>query len=242
MKIPLQPCFILHQRNYRETSLILEVFSRQSGRVSLVARGANRRNSKNRPLMQLNQKLQLAWSIRGEMGTLTSIEAVDANYGLTGTRLFAAFYVNELLMRLLHKHEPHTELFDAYEVTLKKFRTGIMEDIVLRLFEKQLLESLGYGLVLDHDVTTGEPIKADQDYYYQVDYGPAVTPAAGRECIKISGATLLALGQNTIADQPHLHEAKLLNRRILKTYLGERPLESRRLFSAYIKNQSGVPG
>ena len=188
--------------------------------------------------MQLNQKLYVAWTMRGEMGTLTSLEAAENSYNLDGGRLIAAFYLNELLMRLVHKHVPHPELFDTYEKSLKQLGQGANAETVLRMFEKQLLESLGYGLILDHDVRSGKQIVADQVYHYHLDYGPTLSPDPERENIKISGATLQALEQNTLHDQMHLQEAKLLTRWILKSYLGERPLASRNLFNAYIKNQS----
>jgi len=238
VKVPTQSCFILHQRHYRETSLILEVFSRQNGRLALVARGAKRSTNKTRALMQLNQKLYIAWTIRGEMGTLTSLEAAENNYNLDGDRLIAAFYLNELLMRLLHKHVPHPELFDTYEKSLKQLGEGANAEAVLRLFEKQLLESLGYGLILDHDVISGKPLIAGQGYHYHLDYGPTQSPLPERQFITVSGATLLALAQNTLYEQTHLQEAKLLTRWILKSYLGERPLASRDLFNAYLKNKS----
>lgn len=239
MKIALHPCFILHQRHYRETSLILEVFSRDNGKLSLVARGAKKRNASTRPLMQINQKLNIAWTIRGEMGTLTAIEAAGTNYNLSGGRLIASFYMNELLTRLLHKYEPHPELFDAYENTLTLLQQPLNEETILRVFEIQLLQSLGYGLVLDHDVNTGMPIAQNQFYYYQIDFGPTASSPRDRESVKISGETLLALAQKTIQEPLQLQEAKQLTRRILKNHLGAKPLASRKLFNAYLKNQSG---
>ena len=239
MKVSLRPCYILHQRHYRETSLILEVFSRDNGKLSLVARGAKKRNASTRPLMQINQKLNIAWTIHGDMGTLTAIEAAGINYNLGGSRLIAAFYMNELLMRVLHKHEPHTELFDTYEATLNRLQQPFNEDAILRVFEIQLLESLGYGLVLDHDVVTGKPIEQDEYYYYQVEFGPSVMLPQDREYIKISGATLAALANSSFHEQHQLQEAKQLTRRILQIYLGPKPLASRELFSAYLKYQVG---
>jgi len=172
MKVSLNPCYILHQRPYRETSLILDVFSHDYGKLSLVARGARKGRNSQRPIMQPNQKLNIAWVIRGDMGTLTSIEAVGKNYNLAGRELLAAFYVNELLIRLLHKHEPYPELYGAYETALQHLGGCKNEQVVLRVFEKRLLETLGYGLVLDHDVISGKAIEAGAVYYYHADSGP----------------------------------------------------------------------
>ncbi|OGT77755.1 MAG: DNA repair protein RecO [Gammaproteobacteria bacterium RIFCSPLOWO2_02_FULL_52_10] len=239
MKIALHPCYILHQRHYRETSLILEVFSRNNGKLTLVARGAKKRNAGTSPLMQINQKLNIAWTIRGEMGTLTAIEAAGTNYNLGGSRLIAAFYMNELLMRLLHKYEPHQELFDTYENALRLLQQSFNEEAILRVFEIELLKSLGYGLVFDHDVISGKPIEQDKLYFYQIDFGPTTTPPQDREYVKLSGKTLIALAQSAIQEPYQLQEAKQLTRRILKNYLGTKPLASRDLFSAYLKNQNG---
>lgn len=185
--------------------------------------------------MQANQKLSLAWIIRGEMGTLTAVEAIGKNYNLVGRELLAAFYINELLMRLLHKHEPCPELFDSYENALMSLSGCNNEQSILRLFEKRLLETLGYGLVLDHDVISGKPIEDDILYYYRPDSGPTATPASEHEHIKISGKTLSALAGESIHEQTALDEAKLLTRHILKEHLGARPLASRELFRAYLK-------
>jgi DNA repair protein RecO (recombination protein O) len=237
MKVGLHPCFILHQRPFRETSMILEVFSREHGKLALVARGVKKRKPNLRSIMQPNQKLNIAWVGRGEMGTLTAVEASDNRYILNGRALIASFYVNELLMRLLHRHEPCPRLFDVYEFTLERLQQQDNEQSVLRNFELRLLESLGYGLLLEHDITTGAAISPDQRYYYQLNRGPTVVPAPDRESITISGGALLALAGNALCEPEHLHEVKLLTRKILKNHLGPKPLASRALFNAYLKNQ-----
>ena len=235
MKVALNPCYILHQRPYRETSLILDVFSRDHGKLSLVARGARKGRHSQRPIMQANQKLNMAWVIRGEMGTLTAIEAVGKNYNLAGRELLAAFYINELLVRLLHKQEPYPELYDAYEIALRHLGGCEDEQVILRIFEKRLLETLGYGLVLDHDVLSGEPIEASTVYYYHADSGPTISIASGHEYVKITGKALTAMANGSIHEQDDLQEAKQLTRYVLKPLLGSRPLASRELFRNYLK-------
>lgn len=238
VKVPLNPCYILHQRPYRETSLILEVFSREHGKLSVVAKGVRKGRNNQRAIMQPTRKVNMAWVSRGEMGTLTAIEPEGPGCELTGPKLIAAFYLNELLMRLLHKYEPCTDLFDAYDRALTQLQRHNDEQVVLRLFEKRLLETLGYGLVLEHDVVTGKVIDKEKLYYYLLESGPTESPYAGREQIKISGKTLRALANDSLRDKQDLDEAKRLIRRILKDYLGPRPLESRELFRAYLKNRS----
>lgn len=237
MKVSLHPCYILHQRPYRETSLILDIFSRDYGKLSLVARGARKGRNNQRSIMQTNQKLNMAWTIRGEMGTLTGIEALGNNYNLANRALLAAFYINELLMRLLHKHEPCPELFDAYETALRTLCECNDEQLILRLFEKRLLETMGYGLVLDHDVVSGKPVEDETIYYYQADSGPTAFPTAKYAHVKISGAALAALADESIHEQKDLQEVKILTRFVLKSHLGSKPLASRELFQAYLKNR-----
>ena len=143
--------------------------------------------------------------------------------------------MNELLIRLLHQHEPHPELFNCYDRTLLSLNEGESLDFKLRIFEKKLLEELGYGLILDHDVETGEHISSTIGYYYQVDYGPTKTQPATGEYIRISGKTLLSLQQELLDNLDSLNEAKHLMRVSLSRHLGNKPLASRELYRAYIK-------
>ncbi len=237
MKVELNPCYILHHRSYRETSLILEVFSREYGRLALVAKGAKRQKNSSRYLLQPNQKLNIAWSIRGDMGTLTAVEREGEATNLIDGWLLAAFYLNELVMRLLHKHESHPELFDAYASAMDKFYSQEAEQSTLRIFEKYLLQSLGYGLVLDHDVVSGKAIDSTEDYYYQIDYGPMLNTPLVSDYVEITGRTLTALKQDKITDLSSLREAKRLMRGTLKKHLGTKPLASRELYKAYMKER-----
>jgi len=238
VRVALHPCYILHQRSYRETSLILDIFSRDYGKLSLVARGAKRKKSADRYLMQPNQRLKLAWSIRGEMGTLTAIEADGLAYNLQDKGLLAAFYLNELTTRLLHAHEAHIELFNAYARALNDLNDRLAEQPILRIFEKQLLQSLGYGLVLTHDVETGLQIESDRDYFYHFGHGPRINSDTGSDYIKIKGSSLIALEQEDLIDPSCLEQIKPLMRHTLSKYLGARPLASRELYQAYLHNKA----
>ncbi len=237
MRTSLTPSFILHQRLYRETSLILEIFSREHGRVSLVAKGVRRNKKRSQALFQSFRFLNISWSGRGEMVTLTEIEANGPGFALKGEAMMAAFYLSELLMRLLHKHESHTELFDAYLMALTRLEHGELEQVALRYFEKHLLESLGYGLILDHEIDTGESIKPEQRYFYSIDRGPCSSQPANVRFVEISGSTLLALDKEDFDELSSLEEARQLMRITLNGYLGEKPLASRELFRAYVRQK-----
>ena len=236
MKTELHSCFILHKRPYRETSLLLDILSSEYGRVSLVARGTRSRASKNQhALYQPFQKLQVSWSGKGEMGTLNKIEFESLLPPLKDSFLLSAFYVNELVMRLLHKNEPHPELYAAYQNAITALAKSENEQPILRKFEKQLLQTLGYGLVLDHDVLSHTPIQADQDYAYQPDSGPFEYPAAGCSFPKISGSTLQAIEQDDYQKRKSLEEAKKLMRVLINTMLDNKPLASRDLYQSWLK-------
>lgn len=230
MRVPLNPCYFLHLRPYRETSLLADVFSRDHGRLTLVARAARRSGKRGTGLYQPMCPLQIAWTQRGEMGTLTSIEAAGPARVPSGRRLIAAFYLNELLVRLLHRHEAHAELFDAYARALAALADDSPEEQTLRVFEKHLLISLGYGLVLDHDVETGAPLEPGAVYRYARDRGPGRgSPQPDRD-IPVSGAALLSLHRESFDDPGHVLECKRLMRALLADQLGDRPLASRALY------------
>ena len=229
MRVELNPCYILHHRNYRETSLLLDLFSRRYGRLSLVAKGARKQKNDKRALMQPGRKINIAWSIRRELGTLTRVEPCHGNNPQGTGGLLTVFYLNELLVRLLHRHEPHPELFDAYAEALDKLADSATEQVTLRLFEKRLLEALGYGLALDTD-TEGNAVRPEQVYNYLPEQGPAPVAEPGAGSLTISGGTLLALAAENLGDETVLSEARLLMRRVLGGLLGDKPLVSRELY------------
>jgi len=236
VKTDLHPCFVLHKRPYRETSLLLDILSREYGRVNLIAKGVKRARNNQALLLQPARKLNLAWSMRSEMGTLTAVENTGDNSRLSGLRLVSCFYLNELLIRMLHKHEPHIELFNRYEASLLQLGSGAPEDQVLRIFEIHLLKSLGYGLVLDHEIESGNQIQMDRLYYYQPDHGPVKDKPENKRNIEVSGKTLQALHNENAWDEDIAREAKLLLKTILATYTGPKPFASRDLYKAYVDN------
>ncbi len=240
MRIQQTPCYILHSRDYRESSLILEIMSRESGRVSLLAKGAKRHKKQQGINFNLYQKYLMSWVSRSELGTLVDIELASLTTVLKPEQMITGFYMNEITLKLLHKHEPHPELFDAYNASIIQLSSNHSEQIILRYFEKKLLQSLGYGLVLDHDVQTGEAIVAAGNYYYQLDCGPSVTTATTGSNIAVSGKTLIELDHETLSDPENITEAKTLLRLILTQHLGDKPLASRLLYQSYLNNKKSV--
>ncbi|MBI3546585.1 MAG: DNA repair protein RecO [Gammaproteobacteria bacterium] len=235
VRIHQQPAFILHHHGYSETSLLLEVLTAQHGRIGLIAKGAKRPNSRVRGILKPFQRLLIGWSGKGELATLTGAEADGAHAALEGSALYCGFYMNEVLLRLLHRHDPHDRLFEVYQAALERLcRNNSLQEAVLRVFEKNLLRELGYALVLDHDIADKKPLEADVVYDYIFERGPLrlANPELHRptEGLRIRGASLLALAQETLEDASALRDAKALMRAALARHLGEKPLHSRKLF------------
>lgn len=231
-RVQLQPAYLLHQRAYRDSSRILDIFSRQFGRVTLVAKGVRRAGSKQRAFLQPFQPLVVSWSLRTEMGTLTGVEPGGMASGLKGDSVLSAFYVNELLLRLLGKHDPHPEIFDDYGRVLGELENcGANAARPLRIFEKRLLEALGYGLVLDAVAETGEALDPEGRYVYMPEQG--LYPATGEgEAGAMPGRSLLSLAAEELDDPISLRDARRLLRTILDLYLGPRPMRTREVLRA----------
>lgn len=230
MRTELHPAFVLHQRPYRETSLIVEILGRDTGRVGVVAKGARRPKSPVRGLLQPFRGLLASWSGRGELAVLTGAEFDGYASPLGGSALFSGLYMNELLMRLMHRHDPYPDLFESYRLALDELRRARPVEPVLRVFEKRLLEAIGYGLVLDREVETGAVIGARDEYCYRADRGPVRALAGDAADIRVHGETLLSLARERLEGTETLEEAKRLMRCVLGEYLGERPLATRALF------------
>lgn len=238
-RVQLQPAFLLHRKPYRDTSLLLEAFTESHGRLGLVARGVrSSRRGGQAALLQPFQPLLLSWSGRGDLHTLTTAEPHQNPFVLIGDSLISGFYLNELLMRLLPRHDPHPILYHSYVQTLLQLSLG-MDDWLLRLFERDLLQELGYGLLLTHEGGSGEMVQADARYCYHSEYGPQRQTGSNEPCLSVHGETLLCLSQGGEADSRTRSEAKRLMRGVLAGYLGNRPLASRELFHQRYGSDSG---
>lgn len=226
MRVSLQPAFVLHTRSFRDTSLLVDLFTVEHGRVSVIAHGARGAKSKLRGLLLPFVPLLVSFSGKTDLMTLGKVETNGLSYNLVGTNLLSGLYINELLVRLLAWHDPHPNIFTAYQNTLKHLQNAKNIQVALRLFEKQLLNKIGYGLALTKDVT-GQAISADNYYCYEYERG--FVKGSKNKSNTFSGKSLLALYNNNLTDPAILNDLKNLMRLIFNHLLADRPIKSREL-------------
>jgi DNA repair protein RecO len=233
MRVHLQSSYVLHSRPYRETSLLVDAFTFDYGQIGLVARGARARRSRLRGLLQPFRPLLLSWSGRGELFTLVGAEANGRAPRLAGATLMSGFYLNELLKRLTARHDPLSALFQVYHKTLLALEIPSEHERALRIFEKCLLEELGYGLLLEREgagvppTEEGNPVEANCEYAYEFERGPVPMAHGRADAVRIRGKSLLSLARHELRDAKSLQDAKRLMRAALARYLGDKPLKSR---------------
>jgi DNA repair protein RecO (recombination protein O) len=254
-RVLLQPAYVLHQRAYRDTSAILEIFTPEQGRVGLVAKGVRGKKPRWPALLQTFQPLLISWIQGGELGLLTGAEAQGTALSISPRFIASGFYLNEMLLRLLQRHDAQLELFGWYDSALRELSmldkgvVGTAEsreevvvnqvqsdlEVTLRRFEMRLLTSLGYGLVLHHEAHSSAPVQTERQYIYHFEQGPVPVEAQDDEPhpesfgIPVSGQTLLALQADDLSAAQTRQEAKRLLRVVLGHYLGSKPLASRQL-------------
>ena len=205
------------------------MFSEQYGRVSLVAKGLNQKRGNKAGLLQLYQPLLLSWFGHGDLFTLTAVEALSARYILQADAALCGLYINELVVRLLGSHVAEPDVFIAYQRALLGLHQQDNTEIILRIFEKNLLGHLGYGLVLESESESGQLIEDQRQYYYQADVG-LIHWQEGIRLPMISGRSLRHLITESDFDQQSLQEIKRVMRTVIYFYLGGKPLQSRQLF------------
>jgi DNA repair protein RecO (recombination protein O) len=231
-RVDAQPAYVLHTYPFRETSLIVELFSRDFGRMALLARGARRPRSAIRGVLMAFQPLEVGWAGKGEVLTLMRAEWQGGLPLLAGEALFCGYYLNELLMHLLPREDPHEKLFARYAdmlETLAARPAGPERESGLRSFEKALLGELGYGLTLDRD-NEGDSIEPGCQYTYRMEQGPVRIEYAGAVAPVVNGKTLLDLAAEDFSEPRSRSEAKLLMRTLLAHYMAGPELETRKIF------------
>ncbi len=227
-RVELEPAFVLHSYPYKETSLIVEAFSRRAGRTALLAKGARRPRSAMRGVLHAFQPLRLTWTGSGELNTLIAAEWQGGMPLLGGFGLMCGFYVNELILRLLPRDDSHEQLFDAYAASLGRLGQGDPTAAVLRAFEKRLLAELGYAMLLDRDAESGAPIDPDMHYLYDPERGPIPMRggSAGGEMV-VRGSTLIGLDREDFSSAQTLQQSRALMRALIGQRLHGQTLHTR---------------
>jgi len=231
-RVDQEPAYVLHSYAYKETSLIVEAFSRRWGRVGLIARGARRPRSTMRGLLLAFHPLRMSWSATTELGTLNSVEWVGGQSTLSGIALMCGFYLNELLLRLLPREDSHEALFDAYAGGLARLGAGQAPAEVLRAFERRLLTELGYAPLLEQEAASGVPVDPLRQYRYEPELGPvrlqgaSDIPPATEACV-VSGQTLLDVARDDYARPQTREEARKLMRTLISQRLPGQILHTR---------------
>jgi len=234
-RVEMEAAFLLHARPYRESSRILEVFSQQHGRTGLVANGARRPKSKWRSVLRPFQPLRVSWSGRGSLYTLRSAEPTSRPFDIRGLALMSAYYLNELLIMLMHRRDAHPDLFAHYGAALDGLASEAEPEKILRRFEVVLLAEIGYGLVVAEDVVDQQPLVAERRYEYVIDRGPVPVERDYSGDLVFSGADLLAIGRGEFADRRQLRNAKRLLRPLLNWALGGKRLRTREVLASMVR-------
>ncbi len=225
-----QPAYILHQKNYSESSLIIDALTQDFGRVSLIAKGVRKAKSKTIGILRPFMGLSLSFLGKAELKTLTDVEQIGSAHELKGLALYCGFYVNELVCNFLHKYDPHPEVFENYQVCLSGLQQEANIENALRQFEFNLLENSGYGVQLDYDIANEKPIELPKKYRFNTGEG-LIEDANGL----FSGSALLAMQQRQFQDSHVLTEAKMLMRMVIDSHLQGKPLRSRAVINDIFK-------
>lgn len=229
-RINLHPAFILHMRAFRDTSSLIELFTLEYGKVHVLARSARGLRSRFKGLLQPFSPFLTSWSGATDLMYLNRAESNGLPYYLTGNALISGFYLNELLLRLLHRDDPHPQLYLNYQQTLTQLQQGKQLSQTLRCFEWQLLVELGYGCHLNKEALSGREIVAENWYRYDTGQGFFLCEPQTQHPAIFRGKSLLALQHNQFSDVEDLQQTKRLLRLMLSPLLGNRPIKSRELF------------
>ena len=242
---------VLHHFDYRNSSLIVSFFISDAGKISAIAKGVKgskgvRSKRSQLALLQPFQKVMVSLSGKQDLLILKSIESTSTNWKLTGKSLYCAYYVNELLLRLLPSHMDCQEIFQLYhqvltllaqssehgitDVSNREAQHIVLYEAPLRLFELKLLEFLGYGLNLTDEIQSGFPVQAEKSYHYLIESGPSEVPIANTNTLLVSGSTLINLSNSQLSEHKTLQESKQLLKWALAEHLGNKPLKSREMY------------
>lgn len=226
-----QAVYVLHTYPFKETSLVVELFAHGFGRVATTAKGARRPRSAMRGMLQSFQPLLATWSGKLELKTLHSLDWGGGLLLLKGEALMCGFYMNELLLRLLPREDPHEALFEYYSATLKTLASSENLATTLRRFELKLLQELGYAIPLQHDVSN-TPILDAGNYNYIAEHGAIATNGTSTRTsngVQLLGKTLIDMANDDYHHTQTQQQSKQLMRYLLAHYLDDKPLHTRQL-------------
>ncbi|MGI9246271.1 MAG: DNA repair protein RecO [Steroidobacteraceae bacterium] len=250
-RVSLEPAFLLHHSPWRDSSRILELITRAYGRVSVIARASRQSSSAVGSALQPFAAALVSWTTRGELGYLSSAEKMPAAAAaapqpgemalgatssgpalsmqrLAGDRLMSGFYASELLLKLLQRNDPHPTLFDAYAALIARLQDATADPArALRIFEKRLLDELGWGLNLEHEAGSGAPLEPGRSYRYGIEGGAEPVDGVAEGTLIFCGASLLSLAREDLGDARSLADARLLLRAALDRVLEGRTLRTR---------------
>ncbi|WP_375321151.1 DNA repair protein RecO [Aliivibrio logei] len=229
MEEGLQRCFVLHRRPYSESSLILDVFSEEYGRLSIISKGARSKRSNLKGVLQAFTPLLMKWSGKGSMRTLRQAESISLAIPLTGINLYSAMYINELVVRVIEQETPYPALFLDYLTALTELAQTKNPEPALRRFELALLSSMGYGVDFLHCAGSGEMVSPEMTYRYRDQKG-FMASIRHDPLMSFKGNELIAISERRFVTPEQLKAAKRFTRIALKPYLGGKPLKSRELF------------
>jgi DNA repair protein RecO (recombination protein O) len=226
-RVQQQPGYILHRRPFRDTSQILDIVTRDHGKIAVVARGSRGSKSRLAGILRPFLPLRVSWVAKSDLGTLTGAEAAGPPAGMIGDAMFSAYYVNELLLHFLHRYDPQSEIYALYEEVIKALLITDNVAAALRSFELEFLSLLGYAVNLDHEFGSRDPLLDDQDYEYRMEQGPVSIGRSGALVFK--GTVYKDIAEQRFDKPDVLRAANRLLREIIAFHLGGKELKSRKV-------------
>lgn len=226
-RVQQQPGYILHHRPFRDTSQILDIVTRDHGKIAVVARGSRGSRSKLAGILRPFLPLRVSWVAKSDLGTLTGAESAGPPAGLIGDAMYSAYYVNELLLYFLHRYDPQPEIFALYEEVIKALLVTDNIAAALRSFEMEFLSLLGYAVNLDHEFDSREPLLADSNYEYRMEQGPVLVDRTGS--LVFTGSVYREIAEQRFDKPDILRAANQLLREIIAFHLGGKELKSRKV-------------
>jgi len=231
MRIDLQPAYVLHTRPFRDTSLLVDFFTQDYGRVTLVAKGARNAKQRQRYFLQPFSPLSISWQGKGELKTLIGVDAPSTSLALEGRFLYSGFYANELLVYLLPDNDEVEDIYHLYGSLLMSLQQKLSLEPTLRKFEFSLLSCLGYGIGFEFESAEGAPIERDKFYHFSPDVGFILNQEVNaREGNVFQGQYLLNIASQAYPDAATLQVAKKISRSAFSLCLQGKPIKSRELF------------